>query len=113
MSIFNNLRKHIVHKLLRPEDGYTYTGFSEEEPIKFYYQEDTGKYLLGKRSGTIYYFEPTLTGWHDTSSKHLPWGKIVDGYTFSYEPKEVDFQRWIYGILDNVYSQYKEQRMSR
>lgn len=109
MSIFNNLRKHIVHKLLRPEDGYTYTGFSGEEPIKFYYQEDTGKYLLGKRSDTMYYFEPTLTGWIGISSKHIPWGKTVNGYTFSYEPKEIDFQRWIYGILDSVYNQYKER----
>lgn len=109
MSLLNNLRKHIVHKLIRPEDGYTYTGFSEEEPIKFYYQEGTGKYFLGKRRDTMYYFEPTLTGWSGISSKHIPWGKTVNGYTFPYEPREIDFQRWIYGILDNIYNQYKER----
>ena len=65
------------------EDGYTYTGFSEGEPIKFYYQDSTDTYLLGKRSDTMYYFKPTLTSWSSVSSRYLPWGKTVDKCVFN------------------------------
>lgn len=121
MGAFNNLRQRIVRKLIRPEDGYTYTGFSEDQPIKFYYQEDTGKYLLGQRSDNWYYFEPTLSGWRSYSSKYLPWGETVeecqfnsvtkkmDTCTYHEEPKEIDFQKWLYGILDNINKQYNER----
>lgn len=109
MSLLNNLRKRLVRKLLRPEDGYTYTGFREGKPIKFYYQESTGKYLMGMRSDTMYYFEPTLTGWSAASSKYLPWGMTYNGHTYPTEPKKIDFQRWVHGILDNIYEQYKER----
>ena len=38
MKLFDNLRKCIVHKLLRPEDGYKYTG----RIVRFYCDlEDT------------------------------------------------------------------------
>lgn len=109
MGLFNNLRKRIVYKLLRPEDGYVYTGLCGGEPVKFYHQEDTGKYLLGMRSDTMYYYEPTLTGWNAVSSKYLPWGQTVDGYTYNQEPKEIDFQRWIHGVLENIYRQYGDR----
>ena len=109
MGLFNNLRKSLIRKLLRPEDGYTYTGLHGGVPIQFYYQEDTDRYLLGMRNYTMYYYEPTLTGWSAVSSKYLPWGQTVDGYTYNQEPKKIDFQRWIFGILDNVYNQYKKR----
>lgn len=105
MGILNNLRKRIVQKLIRPEDGYTFTGFNEGQPLKFYYQEDTGKYLLGLRSDNWYYFSPSLSGWHSYASKHLPWGTA----TYGKEPQEVDFQKWIHGILENVYEEYSER----
>ena len=106
MKLFDNLRQRLVRKLIRPEDGYTYTGFQGGEPIKFYYQEDTGKYLVGLRSDTMYYAEPTLTGWSLCSSRYLPWGNTVDGYTYPQEPKEVEFRQWMHGILDNICAEY-------
>ena len=106
MKVFDNLRQRIVRKLIRPEDGYTYTGFQGGEPIKFYHQEDTDKYFVGMRSDTMYYAEPTLTGWSFCSSKYLPWGKTVNNYTYPQEPKEIEFQRWMYGILKNIYTEY-------
>lgn len=106
MNLFNNLRKRIVHKLLRSEDGYTYTGLHGGMPIKFYYQYDTNRYLLGMHNDTMYYYEPTLTGWSAVSSRCLPWGQTVDGHTYNQEPQEINFQRWIFGILDNIYHQY-------
>lgn len=109
MKLFDNLRKRIVQKLIRPEDGYTYTGFSEGEPLKFYYQSDTGKFLIGKRRDTWYYFKPTLTGWHSHASKYLPWGETRNGHTYNQEPKEIDFQKWMYGVLDNVCEEYFER----
>lgn len=121
MGMFNGLRKRIVRKLIRPEDGYTFTGFSEKQPLKFYHQEDTDKYLVGMRSGNWYYFEPTLTGWSAYASQCLPWGETIedgvfnpatkkmDPYTYRQEPKEVDFQKWMYGILSNLYEQYSER----
>lgn len=105
MKILSKFRQFIVHKLIRPNDGYTFTGFCEGEPLKFYYQEDTGKYLLGQRCGNMYYCEPTLTSWTAVSSRCLPWGK--DGYPS--EPQEIDFQRWLYGIQDNINEQYKQK----
>jgi hypothetical protein len=57
INLFKYIRRKLVRKLIRPEDGYTFTGFREGEPLKFYYQEDTGKYLLGMRAGNMYYFE--------------------------------------------------------
>ena len=121
MKLFNHLRQRMVRKLIRPEDGYTYTGFSENQPIKFYYQEDTDKYLIGMRSGNWYYFEPTLTGWSAYASRYLPWGETVedcefnsvtknmDPHTYNQEPKEVSFQKWMFGILSNLYEQYMER----
>ena len=114
MGLLNNLRKRIVQKLIRPEDGYTFTGFNEGQPLKFYYQEDTGKYLLGLRSDNWYYFSPSLSGWHSYASKHLPWGTTqenavfnpmtgkMESHTYGKEPQEIDFQKWIHGILENV-----------
>ena len=105
MGLCNNLRRKIVQKLIRPEDGYTFTGFNEGQPLKFYYQEDTGKYLLGLRSDNWYYFAPSLSGWSSYASKFLPWGE--DPY--NKEPREIDFKKWIHGILDNVYEEYSER----
>lgn len=121
--MLNKLRKFIIKKLIRPDDGYTYTGFSEGEPIKFYYQEDTGKYLVGKRSDNWYYFEPGLSGWHSYASRYLPWGQTVekcvfnpitkemDAHTYSKEPKEIGFKDWMYGILDNIHEEYVDNIM--
>ncbi len=123
-KILNKIRRKLVSKLIHPDDGYTYTGFSEGEPLKFYYQEDTGKYLIGKRSDNWYYFELQLCGWHSYASRYLPWGKTVekcvfncvtkemDDHTYNQEPKEVDFQDWIYGLAQNVNKQYRERIMS-
>lgn len=120
MGAFSNLRHRIVKKLIRPEDGYTYTGFSEGEPIKFYHQDGTDKYLVGNRSDNWYYFEPTLCGWRSYASKYLPWGQTVDEcvfnpetkemdpHTYGAEPKEIGFQKWMFGILDNINKQYNE-----
>ena len=109
MGIFNDLRKNIVQKLIRPEDGYTFTGFNEGQPIKFYYQKNTNKYLIGMRSDNWYYFEPTLTGWGSYASKYLPWGQTVNDYTYDQEPEEIDFKQWIFGIFNNIYEQYSER----
>ncbi len=119
-KLLNTIRRKLVEKLIRPDDGYTYTGFSEGEPLKFYYQEDTGKYLIGKRSDNWYYFEIQLSGWHSYASRYLPWGKTVekcvfncvtkemDARTYNQEPKEINFQDWLYGIVKNVHTCYKE-----
>ena len=118
MKMLNKFRRYLIRKLIKPEDGYTYTGFSEGEPIKFYYQDSTDTYLLGKRSDTMYYFKPTLTSWSSVSSRYLPWGKTVDKcvfnpktkkmdlYTFPSEPREISFKKWIYGIQDNIHKQF-------
>lgn len=94
MKVFDNLRKRIVQKLIQPEDGYIYTGLAAEgQPIKFYYNKERSKYLLGMRTKDEDYLIPTLTGW-------------VDGRAYSDEIQEVDFKFWIHGVLDNVCDQY-------
>lgn len=92
MKLFNNLRKRIVDKLIRPEDGYTYTG----RPVKFYYSEKTNKYILCTESEYGYHLEPTLTGW-------------VDANIYGFGLEEIEFSKWIHGVLDNVCSQYFER----
>lgn len=94
MKVFENLRKRIVQKLIRPEDGYIYTGLAAEgQPIKFYYNKEKSKYLLGMRTKDEDYLIPALTGW-------------VDGRAFADGIQEVDFKMWIHGVLDNVCDQY-------
>ena len=122
--MFEKIRKYLINKLMRPNDGYTFTGFSGTEPIKFYYQEDTGKYLVGNRCDNWYYFEPTLSGWSSYSSRYLPWGQTVEkavwnpdakqmvAVTYKEEPHEVDFKDWLYGILDMIHEQYIDAIMS-
>ena len=120
--MFEKIRKNLVNKLIRPEDGYTFTGFSGPEPIKFYYQEDTGKYLIGSRCETMYYFEPTLSGWSSYSSRYLPWGQTVEvwnpgtrkvePYTYKEEPHEIDFDHWRYGILEMIHEEYIDSILS-
>lgn len=88
MKLFDNLRKRIVHKLLRPEDGYTYTG----RIVRFYCDlEDTYVLFTGHR-----YVCPTLTGWkeYDYDETNLD---------------EISFDMWIVGILDNINAQYVER----
>jgi hypothetical protein len=96
----NKLRLWLIKKLLRPEDGYTFTGFSEGEPLRFYYKEDTNEYLLGMRCENFYYCRPGISGWCASMSRWLRWGKDTLPGT---EPVEVDFTRWIHGILETLF----------
>jgi hypothetical protein len=51
MTIIEKTRRHIIKLLIRSRDGYTFTGFSEGEPIKFYKQIKTGRYFeIGRAS---------------------------------------------------------------
>lgn len=90
MKLFDNLRKRIVQKLIRPEDGYTYTGIIKGESIRFCYEKDFDQYSLYMKPD---YFVPTLTGWRAWVSK----SKVVE---------EVPFQKWMYGILGNICEEY-------
>lgn len=96
MGLLNNLRKCIVDKLIRPEDGYTFTGFSDDKPVKLCYQEGTNKYLFQKtHAGKRVYYEPTLSGWKE--------------YPCDNQPGEVYFQLWICGVLGNISTQYSKR----
>ena len=92
MQLFNNLRKRIVDKLIRPEDGYTHTG----RPVRFCYNPKTDKYILCSESEYGYYLEPTLTGWTDAN-------------IYGCGLQEIEFNKWIHGVLDNVCVQYFER----
>lgn len=97
MGLFNNLRHKIVRKFIRPEDGYIYIGRVYGEPIKFYYDKDADKYILGMRTSYGYHSVPTLAGW-------------ADGWVYSVDDlKEVKFEEWIHGILRNVSDEYSQR----
>lgn len=89
MKLFDNLRKRMVHKLLRPEDGYTYTGAM----VRFYHDLDEDQYVLHVDHVYIY---PTLVGW-----------KVYDGNTEVLE--EISFYMWKMGILENINAQYMKR----
>ena len=117
-TFINNLRKSIIQKLMRPEDGYIASGYSEGQPLKLYYQASTGKYLIGKRSDNWYYFEFLINGLSSYASRYLPWGQTVENcvynpmtkemeaHTYDSEPYEVDFKTWLYGVQEDIYEQY-------
>lgn len=106
--MLNKLRLWSIKKLLKDNDGYTYTGFSEKDPIKFYYDETNNRFLVGMRSEAMYYAEPSLSGWCLTMSRHLDWESLN-----MKEPYEVDFKDWLYGIMDTVHKRYMEVRNSK
>ena len=96
MGLFNNLRHSIVEKLIRSEDGYTFTGFMEDQPVKLYYELSSDTYLFSRmKSGEWTYFEPTLSGWKEHENGHLV--------------HPVDFQLWMCGVLDNIHRQYMDR----
>ena len=105
IGIVEKIRSWLVKKLIRETDGYTFTGFSEGDPIKFYYQEGTGQYFIGKRLGNFYYGQMTLCGLSMRMSRWLDWSNEKLGG----RPVEVDFQTWMYGMLDNIHDQYKRE----
>ena len=108
--MLEKLRKWFIKKLLKDIDGYTFTGFSENEPIKFYYDEIIDRYIIGRRSDTMYYSRPTLYGWCGYMSRYLPWGKTVNGFKYGNEPKEVSFEKWMYGLMDSIHKEYMETK---
>lgn len=96
MGLFNNLRQHIVRKLIRPEDGYIYVGTYEKEPVQLVHELFTGKYYFSRvRNGQRVYYKPTLTGW----------SQVEDELT----TVDTDFSEWIIGVLNNIYDQYSEK----
>lgn len=88
MKLFNNLRKRIVQKLIRSEDGYIFTGCA----IKFYYEKCTEQYILYMNSDGEQYFCPTLTGWRL--------------YIGPEEFEEIPFKKWVHGVLQNICDEY-------
>ena len=97
MKLFNGIRKYIVDKLIRPEDGYVLQTTWGGEPMKFHYDNSNGKYyysiiLDGKRR----YTEATLMGWKAAENCG---NEIVD----------IDLCKWQRGILENIYDQYSER----
>jgi hypothetical protein len=36
----------------------------------------------------------------------------MDDHTYHQEPKEIDFQEWLYGITKNIHAQYIEALMT-
>lgn len=96
MKVFDNLRHRIVKKLIRPEDGYTYTGTWDGGPVQFV--RDEGNYYYSRMlDSQRTYYKPTLTGWKETDNVHAV---------------ETTFNSWLVGILDNIYSQYSEKLSS-
>lgn len=122
-TFINNLRKSIIQKLMRPEDGYIASGYSEGQPLKLYYQASTGKYLIGKRSDSWYYFEFLINGLSSYASRYLPWGQTVEkciynpmtkemeAHTYGSEPYEVNLKTWLNGIQEDIYEQYIDRIM--
>lgn len=100
--MLNKLRLWLIKKLLKDSDGYVNLGFSENEPINFYYDENIKKYVLGKRSGNFYYAELKICGLCYYSSRYLNWNENHK------EPRIVLFKEWVYGVLEQFNEEYKQ-----
>lgn len=93
MGVLNNLRKNIVHRLIRPDDGYIPTGYV----TKLYREKDTYQYIMERvTSVSDTYYKPSLTGWHTVamSKSNL---------------EEVEFTEWVFGILSNLHVEYSKR----
>jgi hypothetical protein len=101
--MINKIRLWLVKKLLNEKDGYVYLGLQNSEPINFYYDENINEYVLGMRSGNFYYATLNMCGLSFYMSRYLPW----DNDKLK-EPKKVQFNEWIYGVLEQINKQYKE-----
>ena len=98
MKLFDNLRKRIVHKLIRPEDGYTFTGFSMDgTPNRLCYDIDNKRYLLLMKSfDNDNCWTPSLTG-----------GWVTTGR--SDNVREPSFIDWAWGIVGHLSDEYSER----
>lgn len=94
MGVLNNLRRNIVHKLIRPfEDGYIPTGYQ----TKLYRVNGLYKYVMERKTPVRnYYYEPTLAGWSDVNVN-------------SDDLVEVEFTEWAFGILSSIYHEYSNR----
>ena len=95
MGMFNGLRKRIVHKLIRPEDGYMYVGDTAGVEFGFHLSDD-GTYLFSERfpNSEPRYYVPTLTGWRE----------FVDNNDEA--PQAITFSEWRVGIMEDLYMEY-------
>lgn len=111
MKITDKIRIKLIKALIKADCGFTYTGIINGVPVQFYCQRSTGKYLLGMKKDSIYYWEPGQDGWIAYAAKDLPWGEKVkksmfnvksdsdDEYMiFPEEPVEVSFIDWVVGV---------------
>jgi hypothetical protein len=105
-KIIKQIRLWIIKKLLHEDEGYTFTGFADGEPRKFYYWPGEDIYVMGQRCQNFYYCVPTLTGWYARTSRHIDW----DGLGLV-RPVEVPFSEWIHGILETINKQYRNLAM--
>ena len=93
----NNLRRKLVKRLIRPEDGYIETGTWGKESIRFYYDKNNGRYytsIISDDGRT--YSGVTLMGW----KQYNPAQDQVE---------EIDFNEWRRGIVDNIFDEYSER----
>lgn len=93
MGVLNNIRRNIVHRLIRPEDGYIPTGYV----TRLYRVNDKCKYVMERLTPIRKcYYEPTLAGWRELS---------VSGSDLV----EVEFTEWIFGVLSSIYYEYSNR----
>lgn len=73
---------------------------AEAGRYRFYYCDSEDAYLLGHRVDNFYYahWHGNL-GWGWDMSRYLPWGKTVNGFTYSSEPREIGEAEWFRGFL--------------
>lgn len=93
MGVWNDLRRNIVHRLIRPEDGYIPTGYV----TKLYRVDNQYKYIMERITPIRkYYYEPTLAGWREVSVN-------------SSDLVETEFTEWAHGILSSIYAEYSKR----
>ena len=92
MGLLNNLRQRIVHRLIRPDDGYIHTGY----PTRLY-SSSTGQYIMCRSTPIrAVYHKPTLAGWREINIS----GEQV---------QDVEFTEWIFGIISNLSAEYSNR----
>lgn len=86
----------------------------DESILRFYYCESLDSYMIGKRVDNFFYaqwtegYQAFVFRW----SRYLEWGKTdINGYTFPSEPREIEFNEWIKGFMQQrVRKAFEDQR---
>lgn len=76
--------------------GFKFIGLKDNESVGFYYDPEIERYVLGFRTGTLYFCDVAKTGLSAYKSKYLHYENK------DLQPYEVNAINWVCGIIKQL-----------